>query len=146
MHADEMLGHGIRIGHDTVGLLMRRAGLTGLPFYRRRGKRAPRGITVTKLGKRNFTRTGPNQLWVTDITVHRTREGKVFCCVMLDTFTRRVVGWATVTLGFLIVLIIQILALFKVMTFLMLVGRSALPLTPRKAAVKFFYRVQVLSR
>ena len=94
MHAELVHGHGLRIGHNTVGLLMRRAGLTGLPIYRRRGKRTPPGITVTDLVKRNFTRTGPNQLWVTDITEHPTREGKLFCCVVLDTFSRRVVGWA----------------------------------------------------
>lgn len=94
MHAELVHGHGLRIGHNTVGLLMRRAGLTGLPVDRRRGKRTPPGITITDLVKRNFTRTGPNQLWVTDITEHPTREGKLFCCVVLDTFSRRVVGWA----------------------------------------------------
>jgi putative transposase len=41
-----------------------------------------------------FTRTQPNRLWVTDITEHRTREGKVYCAVVLDTFSRRVVGWS----------------------------------------------------
>ena len=43
---------------------------------------------------RQFARDGPDQLWVTDITEHPTREGKVYCAVMLDTFSRRVVGWA----------------------------------------------------
>jgi transposase InsO family protein len=33
-------------------------------------------------------------LWVTDITEHRTYEGKVYCTVVLDTFSRRVVGWS----------------------------------------------------
>jgi transposase InsO family protein len=41
-----------------------------------------------------FTRTQPNRLWVTDITEHHTREGKVYCAVALDTFSRRVVGWS----------------------------------------------------
>ena len=36
----------------------------------------------------------PNQLWVTDITEHPTREGKVYCAVVLDTYSRRVVGWS----------------------------------------------------
>lgn len=94
MHAELVHGHGLRIGHNTVGLLMRRAGLTGLPVYRRRGKRTPPGITITDLVKRNFTRTGPNQLSVMDITEHPTREGKLFCCVVLDRFSRRVVGWS----------------------------------------------------
>jgi putative transposase len=33
-------------------------------------------------------------LWVTDITEHPTREGKVYCAVVLDAFSRRVVGWS----------------------------------------------------
>ncbi len=37
---------------------------------------------------------GPNQLWMTDITEHPTREGKIYCCVVLDAFSRRVVGWS----------------------------------------------------
>lgn len=43
---------------------------------------------------RNFARTKPNELWVTDITEHHTREGKVYCAVVLDVFSRRVVGWS----------------------------------------------------
>ena len=51
-------------------------------------------MTVTDLVKRDFRRDGPNQLWVTDITEHPTREGKLYCCVVLDAYSRRVVGWA----------------------------------------------------
>jgi putative transposase len=43
---------------------------------------------------RDFARTEPNRLWLTDITEHRTREGKVYCAVVLDAFSRRVVGWS----------------------------------------------------
>ena len=50
--------------------------------------------TATDLVERSFTRSEPDQLWVTDITEHRTREGKVYCCVVLDVFSRRVVGWS----------------------------------------------------
>ena len=39
-------------------------------------------------------RSGPNKLWVTDITEHPTREGKVFCCAVLDAFSRKIVGWS----------------------------------------------------
>ena len=39
-------------------------------------------------------RDGPNQLWVIDITEHPTREGKLYCCVVIDVFSRWVVGWA----------------------------------------------------
>ncbi|MFJ2967596.1 DDE-type integrase/transposase/recombinase [Streptomyces collinus] len=50
--------------------------------------------SVTDLVERNFTRHARDQLWVTDITEHPTFEGKVHCAVVLDTFSRRVVGWS----------------------------------------------------
>ncbi|NYI60324.1 transposase InsO family protein [Cellulomonas soli] len=93
VHAELVHAGGVVVGHNTVGLLMRRAQLAGLPTHRR-GKRSRREITVTDLVRRDFHRTGPNQLWVTDITEHPTREGKLYCCVVIDTYSRRVVGWA----------------------------------------------------
>jgi transposase InsO family protein len=50
--------------------------------------------TASDLVDRQFARASPNQLWVTDITEHRTREGKIYCAVVLDTYSRRVVGWS----------------------------------------------------
>ena len=43
---------------------------------------------------RQFRRDRANELWLTDITEHPTREGKVYCAVVLDAFSRRVVGWS----------------------------------------------------
>jgi putative transposase len=43
---------------------------------------------------RRFHRSRPNDLWLTDITEHPTREGKVYCAVVLDAFSRRLVGWS----------------------------------------------------
>jgi transposase InsO family protein/transposase-like protein len=93
VHAELVHSQGVTIGHNTVALLMRRAGLAGLPL-RRRAKKVPASVTITDLVRREFARSGPNQLWVTDITEHPTREGKLYCCVVIDTFSRRVVGWA----------------------------------------------------
>jgi transposase InsO family protein len=93
VHAELTLGRGLVIGHGTVELLMARAGLrgvTGRPRWRR-----PRpDLLSADLVERDFARSGPNQLWVTDITEHPTREGKVYCAVVLDTYSRRVVGWS----------------------------------------------------
>ena len=93
VHAELTLGLGITIGHGAIELLMRRAGLKGLPGSRRP---RPRHQTPTAgdLVHRQFSREAPDQLWVTDITEHPTREGKVYCAVVLDTFARRVVGWS----------------------------------------------------
>lgn len=93
VHAELTLGRGISVGHNQVELLMRRAGLQGVTG-RRRWKRIRPDVTAVDLVDRKFNRGGPNQLWVTDITEHPTREGKVYCCVVLDTYSRRVVGWS----------------------------------------------------
>jgi putative transposase len=93
VHAELRLGHGIVVGYHAVEMLMRRAGVKGLPGSRRP---RPRHETPTAddLVHRAFARPAPNQLWVTDITEHPTREGKLYCAVVLDTFSRRVVGWS----------------------------------------------------
>jgi transposase InsO family protein len=93
VHAELRLGRGILVGHNAVALLMRRAGLagaTGRPKWRH----AKPDQIAADLVDRQFSRSGPNQLWVTDITEHPTREGKVSCAVVLDSFSRRVVGWS----------------------------------------------------
>jgi HTH-like domain len=92
VHAELRLGHQVVVGHGAVESLMRRAGLegvTGRPKFRR-GLRPE--ATATDLVQRQFTRTGPDQLWLTDITEHPTREGKPYCAVVLDACSRRVVG------------------------------------------------------
>jgi putative transposase len=94
IHAELTLGRGISVGFHAVELLMRRAGLqgvTGRPKFRR-GLRPE--ATADDLVKRQFARAGPDQLWVTDITEHPTREGKLYCAVVLDACSRRVVGWS----------------------------------------------------
>lgn len=93
VHAELTLGRGVEVGHGQVELLMRRAGLQGVGG-RSRWKRVKPDNIAADLVKRDFARPGPNQLWVTDITEHPTREGKVYCCVVLDTYSRRVVGWS----------------------------------------------------
>src|SRR3954452_71814 len=93
VHAELTLGRGLIVGHGTVELLMARAGLkgaTGAPKWRR----ARLDTLATDLVDRRFTRDGVDQLWVTDITEHPTREGKVYCAVVLDVCSRRGVGWA----------------------------------------------------
>ncbi|GLZ49471.1 hypothetical protein Acsp06_56560 [Actinomycetospora sp. NBRC 106375] len=49
------------------------------------------GAPSARLRPRDFARERPNQLWVTD----PTREGKVLCAVVLDMYSRRLVGWSS---------------------------------------------------
>ncbi|WP_165964505.1 DDE-type integrase/transposase/recombinase [Actinomadura sp. KC216] len=93
VHAELAHGLGIHLGHGAVELPMRRAGLRGLPGVRR-PRLKHQTPTAADLVDRDFTRSAPDQLWVTDITEHPTRKGKVYCCVVLDVYARRVVGWS----------------------------------------------------
>ena len=93
VHAELTLGHGLVVGRCAVELLMQRAGIAGLSG-RPRYRRVPHLATAGDLVDRRFHREQPDRLWVTDITEHPTREGKVYCAVVLDAFSRRVVGWS----------------------------------------------------
>ena len=93
VHAELVLGHEVAVGREAVARLMRRAGLqgiTGRPRYRR----VPNVATAADRVERQFGRDNRDMLWVTDITEHPTREGKVYCAAVLDTFSRRIVGWS----------------------------------------------------
>ena len=91
VHAELTQGRGILVARCTVDLVMRRNGLAGLSG-RSRWRKVPNQRTASDLVDRQFARDGPDQLWVTDITEHPTREGKVYCAVVLDAFSCRVVG------------------------------------------------------
>ena len=86
VHAELTMGHGVTVGHNAVAMLMRRAGLAGLPGNRCRKPRIVGAPSAADLVDRDFARKEPDQLWVTNITEHRTprRQG------LLRGGTRRV--------------------------------------------------------
>jgi putative transposase len=93
VHAELTLGLGLPVNHKRVARLMRQAGLQGL--YRRRYRRGPTGpATEDDLVQRRFTVEAPNRLWLTDITEHPTREGKLYCAAVMDAYARLIVGWS----------------------------------------------------
>ena len=69
-------------------------GLQGLPTRRKLKGLGVNLASAADLVKREFARNAPNRLWMTDITEHPAREGKVYCCVVLDAFSRKVIGWS----------------------------------------------------
>lgn len=93
----ELHAQGIRVGKQRVQRLMRQHGI------RARGKRRFRVTTTDSrhslpiapnLLNRNFTVAAPNQAWTGDITYIPTSEGWLFLAVVIDLFSRRVVGWS----------------------------------------------------
>jgi putative transposase len=85
---------GIIANTKLVLKLMRSLGIRGLPGPKKGHRNLVNAATQEDLVQRSFVALRPNALWLTDITEHPTREGKVYCCVVLDLFSRKVVGWA----------------------------------------------------
>jgi len=84
-----------RVSRKRVARLMRVAGLVGRPPRRaRRTTVADPKVQVEDLVQRSFTATAPDQKWFGDITYIRTWEGWLYLAVILDAYSRKVVGWA----------------------------------------------------
>jgi putative transposase len=96
VHAELRLGADVRVGRKRVARLMRHAGIEGVYRRRRRGctRRNPDATASDDLVNRRFTVERPDRLWVGDITEHPTGTGKVYLAVVLDAFSRRVIGWS----------------------------------------------------
>ena len=94
---DELVDQGFEIGRKRVARLMREMGLQGV---------SPRRFRVTtdsdhdhpiaeNVLDRNFEASGPNEKWATDITYVWTGEGWLYLAVVMDLYSRRIVGWST---------------------------------------------------
>ena len=92
----DLADEGIRIGRKRVARLMKERGLCGVS--RRRGVRTTRrngnAVPAPDLVRRAFRADGPNRLWVADITYVPTWSGFLYLAVVLDVWSRRIVGWA----------------------------------------------------
>jgi putative transposase len=93
----ELVEQGLEIGRRRVARLMGELGLQGI---------SPRKFRLTtnsdhehpiaeNVLARNFEASGPNENWTTDITYIWTAEGWLYLAVVMDLYSRRIVGWAT---------------------------------------------------
>jgi putative transposase len=96
VHAELRLDHGVHVGRKRVARLMRVAGLVGCHRRRRRGltRRDAQAAPAPDLVERTFTTDQPDRLWVADITYIPTWSGWLYLAVVLDLWSRRIVGWA----------------------------------------------------
>ena len=92
----ELAARGVQVGRKRVARIMREKGLRGVS--RRKWMtttvRDRCAEVAPDLVNRNFAAGGPNQLWVADITYVPTWAGFLYVAVVLDAWSRRVVGWA----------------------------------------------------
>jgi putative transposase len=95
----ELVETDIHVGRKRIARLMRAAGLAGIS--RRKGtittRRDRDARPAPDLVARNFTATAKDQLWVADITYIPTWAGFLYLAVVLDAWSRRIVGWAMAT-------------------------------------------------
>ena len=95
VHNELRLGLGTCCSRKRIERLMRQAGVAGIHRPRRGGcTRRDGSEPCDDLVGRQFDPTGPDRLWVMDVTEHPTGDGKVYLAVVLDAFSRRVVGWS----------------------------------------------------
>jgi putative transposase len=95
----ELADHGVRVGKKRVARLIKAAGIAGISPRKTTFTtvRDPDGRPSDDLVKRDFSASGPDQLWVADITYIPTWAGFLYLAVVLDAWSRKVVGWAMST-------------------------------------------------
>ena len=90
---------GVRTSRKRVARIMRERGMRGVTrAASRRGrdveKRASQANSAPDLVKRDFSADGPNELWLADITYVRTYQGWLYLAVVMDVWSRMIVGWS----------------------------------------------------
>jgi len=88
---------GVRCGHNRVARLMRLHGIVARKKRRYYPRTTQRQVGVIPAPNRlnlDFTASAPNRKWVSDFTYMETAEGWLYLAVVLDLFSRRVIGWA----------------------------------------------------
>jgi putative transposase len=92
--ADELDKAGLAAGERRVWRLCRDQQLWSTTTRKGRRGKKPGPAVHDDLVNRDFTAERPNQVWVTDITEHPTAEGKLYCCLIKDLFSNRIVGYS----------------------------------------------------
>jgi putative transposase len=92
----ELKDEGYQCGRHKVARLMRLAGLRGCPKRRFRvtTQSDPSHPVAANLIDQDFTAKAPNQLWASDITYIPTHQGWLYLAVVMDLYSRRIVGWS----------------------------------------------------
>src|SRR5437868_12228496 len=96
VHAELADEHGVRCGRKRVARLMRIAQLRGVCRRRKiqTTRRDEQAQVSDDLVQRQFTATEPNSLWIADITYLPTWQGFLYLTVVIDAYSRRMVGWS----------------------------------------------------
>lgn len=94
---EDLVDEGETAGKNRIARLMAAAGLQGWPRKKKRGQRGKPALmppVALNLLERDFNAMEPEVKWVTDITEIKTWEGKLYLCVIIDLFSKLVIGWS----------------------------------------------------
>jgi putative transposase len=93
---EDLAEAGYNVGKKRVARLMRAAGLEGVSRRRRTPTtvRDPQARPAKDLVDRDFSASGPDELWVADITYVPTLAGHLYLAVVMDAWSRRIIGWS----------------------------------------------------
>lgn len=93
---EDLIAEGIRVGRKRVARLMKKAGLVGVSRRKKAWttRKDAEARPAPDLVNRDFEADGPDRLWVADITYVPTWAGFLYLAVVIDVWSRRVVGWA----------------------------------------------------
>ena len=94
--ADEVRAEGWEVSDRTVWRIASENGwfASFAKPHNRKAQASKRSTAAhDDLVRRDFTANGPNQVWVTDLTEHRTAEGKLYLCAIKDLWSNKIVGW-----------------------------------------------------
>jgi len=96
VHKD-LLESGIHVNKKRVARLMQKANLQGIGTYKRKPKHKSGSLHKAHPNylKQCFMQVQPNSTWVSDITYIRTHEGWLYLCIVLDLYSRKVIGHST---------------------------------------------------
>ena len=89
----ELQNQGFVIGHNRVSQVMRDLNISGIPKRRRNRSRTQKVQEGQNLLQRNFGANAPNKIWCVDISYISTRQGWLYLAVVIDLFSRRIVGY-----------------------------------------------------
>jgi len=94
--ADDLRDQGERVSENRVARLASLAGILAQVGYKRRPERygGKPAVVASNTLDRQFEVEAPDKVWVTDITYIKTHEGWLYLAVVIDLFSRRVVGWS----------------------------------------------------
>lgn len=91
---DELRDRGYDVGSGRVYKICRRAGISSTMKRKKRGVSKSKPASAENLIKRQFNADAPNTAWLTDITEHPTKTGKLYVCAIKDLYSNYIVGLA----------------------------------------------------